>query len=164
MNLILKNNKPDLWLFIIICAYFVMNGAQLWETAIMIPAWTEAPPASLIFFLEPYGLDFKVFWIVVHSVLGLLFIAALIFNWKTTRRYYMLFLLILHLAVRAWTLIYFVPEIIEFQNMPYSETVDPELVERASLWKNLNYLRVGFFTAVNLGLLALLRIRTGEGK
>jgi hypothetical protein len=152
-----KNIPADVWLFIAVSIYFIMNGAQLWETAIMIPAWTQAPPASLIFFQEPYGLDFKMFWIVVHSIHDLTLIVALILNWKVPRRRrWMIPLVILHVGVRVWTLLYFAPVIIEFQQIPYSDTVDPALVEKAAQWRELNYLRVGLFFLVNLALVPLL--------
>ncbi len=151
--------RANLWLFLAVAAYFAMNGAQLWETAIMVPAWTQAPPASLIFFREPYGLDFKVFWIVVHSVHELFLITALVFNWQIqSRRNLMLLLLAVHVAVRAWTLLYFAPTLIEFQGIQYSDTVDSVLTQRAAMWRDLNYLRVGLFVAVNLGFAALLRV------
>ncbi|MEQ9442915.1 MAG: hypothetical protein RIG62_28005 [Cyclobacteriaceae bacterium] len=95
-----RYTRADLWLLLTIAAYFIMNGAQLWETAIMIPAWTQAPPASLIFFQGPYALDFKNFWIVVHSLHEVIFIVALVFNWRTHRRWPLLLLFLAHLGVR----------------------------------------------------------------
>jgi len=151
-----KLHRAQLWLFIATAAYFIMNGAQLWETAIMIPAWTAAPPESLFFFKGPYGVDFKNFWIIVHSTHELLLIIALIFNWKFKKtRNLMLLLLVAHVAVRVWTLQYFAPTIIEFQNIELQSMVDPALVEKATEWRNLNYLRVGIFFLINLGFASL---------
>lgn len=152
----MKYPAADRWLFYGTAAYCVMNGAQLWETAVMIPAWTEAPPASLVFFHGPYGLDFKQFWIAVHSVHEVIFLLSLVFNWKVRqRRAPMLLLFLAHIAVRVWTLLYFAPTIVEFQQIPYSAAVDPQLAAEAALWRTLNYLRVGLFFAVNLGLALL---------
>jgi len=148
------------WLFYSICAYFIMNGAQVWETAIMVPAWTEAPPASLLFFQKPYGLDFKIFWIVTHGIHELIFIIALVLNWKIKpRRNLMLLVLAGHIAVRAWTLLYFAPTIMEFQQIPYSDTVDTLLQEKAAQWRNLNYVRVAIFFALNMILVAGLKLK-----
>lgn len=134
-----------------------MNGAQLWETAILIPAWTAAPPASLIFFKAPYGIDLKAFWIIVHSIHDVIFITALIFNWNEKgRRIPLIIILICHIAVRAWTILYFAPTIIEFQQIPYSETIDIVLEEKAAHWRHLNYIRVGIFFILNLTLIPLL--------
>jgi hypothetical protein len=128
-----------------------MNGAQIMETAIMVPAWTAAPPLTLYFFQKPYGLDFKVFWITAHSIHEVIFIIALILNWKDKhRRNPLLLLFIAHMAVRIWTVSYFAPTIIWFQSLPVTDTVDSVLVQKAALWKNLNYLRVGLFIAINV--------------
>ncbi len=160
MNTVSTYSKADKWLFYSICAYFIMNGAQLWETALMVPAWTAAPPASLIFFQKPYGLDFKVFWIVTHGIHELIFIAALIFNWKIKpRRNAMLLILAGHIAVRAWTLLYFAPTIIEFQHVPPGHTIDTLLVQKAALWRHLNYLRVGIFFLLNFSLIPVFNLK-----
>ena len=146
-------SRADGWLFSSVAAYFMMNGAQLWETAIIIPAWTQAPPASLIFFQEPYGLDFKYFWIAVHSVHEVIFVLALIFNWKIrSRRLPLVLLFLAHIGVRVWTIVYFVPTIIDFQQMSVVNNIEPHLVERAARWRNLNYLRVGLFFTINTAL------------
>ena len=149
--------RANLWLFIATAAYFLMNGAQLWETAIMIPAWTAAPPESLFFFNGPYGLDFKNFWIIVHSSHEVLLILALIFNWPfKKRRNLMLLLLVAHIGVRVWTLQYFAPTIIEFQAIEVEDMINSTLADKASRWRNLNYLRVGLFFIINLGYACLL--------
>ena len=38
------------WLVTTTAVYFVMNGAQIFETVVIVPAWTAAPPASLAMF------------------------------------------------------------------------------------------------------------------
>jgi uncharacterized membrane protein len=152
--------KATRWLFYAICAYFIMNGAQVWETALMVPAWTAAPPSSLIFFQKPYGLDFKVFWIVIHGVHEIIFITALVFNWKIKKRRNLILLVLAgHIAVRVWTLLYFAPTIITFQQLPYSDTVDIALQEKAAHWRNLNYVRVAIFFALNFLLIPGLKIK-----
>ncbi|MEN7549969.1 transposase [Rapidithrix thailandica] len=159
----LSLSRADLWLFICLSTYFIMNGAQLWETVIMTPAWTAAPPASLVFFQAPYGLDFKVFWIVVHSCHEVIFLLALVFNWKIrARRLPLLILFVVHVAIRVWTLAYFVPTIIEFQHLPFSNAIDPELVVKAAQWRHLNYLRVGLFFIVNLLFIPVFSLQSTQ--
>ena len=134
--------------------YLLMNGAQLFETLLIVPAWTAAPPASLGMFQGPYRLDFKVFWIVFHSIHELTFIAALVACWRLARiRQWLLALLVVHIAVRVWTVAYFAPTIIAFQQMPASPGIDPGLVAEAARWRHLNAIRVLLFVAVNLALL-----------
>src|SRR5688500_15354527 len=114
MNGITENYvfRAELWLLITTLVYFLMNGAQLFETAVIVPKWTAAPPESFQLFKGNYGLDFKAFWIGLHSVHEITFILAIIFCWKLEIRNWLLILFALHFAVRVWTLIYFAPNII----------------------------------------------------
>jgi hypothetical protein len=67
-----------LWLVTTSAVYFLMNGAQIFETAVVVPAWTAAPPASLAMFQGQFGLDFKTFWIVFPSLHEITFVTALL--------------------------------------------------------------------------------------
>jgi hypothetical protein len=148
----------DTSLLITTVAYLLLNGAQLFETAVLVPVWTAAPPASLHIFQGPYGLDFKVFWIVTHSVHELTFLAALVLNWKIpSRRKVLLVVLVLHVAVRAWTLLYFAPVIISFQQVPAGNAVDQVLLQKAALWRDLNVVRVAVFMVLSFVLIPLNR-------
>ncbi len=61
----------------------------------------------------------------------------------------------IHFAVRVWTLIYFAPNVIDFQKIANTTSKSSGLLKRTTLWKNLNYLRVGLFIAVSIALLLL---------
>lgn len=153
-------DRANLWLFLNISAYFVMNGAGLFETLVLVPAWTAAPPASLHFFRGPYGLDLKAFWIGMHSVHEIIFILSIVFNWGIRRRRYALLALFgIHMAIRVWTVMYFAPAIMWFQEIPESGAVDAALQAKAAMWRNLNLLRTGLFVAVNLALIPLLPLK-----
>src|SRR5688572_9568610 len=146
----------EIWLFITTLSYFLMNGAQIFETAVIVPKWTAAPPDSLQLFKGKYGLDFKAFWIAMHSLHEITFIVAIIFCWKLDPiRNWLLILFAIHFAVRAWTLIYFAPNFIEFQKIANSTNAGTDLLNRANLWRTLNYIRVGLFIAVSLRLIPL---------
>jgi hypothetical protein len=159
------NSRPYLkralfWLVTTAALYLLMNGAQIFETVLIVPTWTAAPPASLSMFQGEFGLDFKTFWIVFHSLHELTFVVALVYSWKLREvRPWIVVLLIIHMAVRIWTVAYFAPTIIAFQRMPYSATIDPALVEKAAQWRTLNIIRVTLFMAVNCALLpAIYRV------
>lgn len=148
-------SRAETWLLITTLIYFLMNGAQLFETAVIVPKWTASPPESFQIFKGKYGLDFKIFWITIHSIHEITFILAIIFCWELDFiRNWLLILFAVHFAVRVWTLIYFAPNIIEFQKIANS-TGGADLHKRANCWKNLNYLRVGLFMAVSVGLVPL---------
>ncbi|MBA4853782.1 transposase [Emticicia sp. BO119] len=144
------------WLFITTLIYFLMNGAQIFETAVIVPKWTASPDESFQLFKGKYGLDFKTFWIVMHSVHEITFIAAIVFCWKLDSiRNWLLILFLIHFAVRVWTLAYFAPNIIEFQKIANVGSNTSDLLSRANLWRALNYVRVGIFIAISLGLIPL---------
>lgn len=148
--------RAETWLFITTLAYFLMNGAQIFETAVIVPKWTASPPESLQVFRGKYGLDFKIFWIVMHTIHEITFVLAIIFCWRIEPiRNPLLILFAIHFAVRAWTLLYFAPNIIEFQKIANSSADGSGLLNRAALWRTLNYLRVGIFLAVSIGLLPI---------
>ena len=148
--------RAGFWLLTTTLLYFLMNGAQLFETAVIVPRWSAAPPESLQLFYGRYGLDFKAFWITLHSVHEVTFLLAIGFCWRLAGiRNGLLVLLALHVAVRAWTLLYFAPNIIEFQQIAQSAQVLPDLPLRTVQWRNLNYVRVGVFVALSFGLLPL---------
>lgn len=139
-------------------AYLMLNGAQLFETAVLVPVWTAAPPASLHLFQGPHGLDFKVFWIVAHSLHELTFLAALALNWKLpSRRRVLLAVLLVHLGVRGWTLLYFAPVIISFQQIPAMGIADNALLQKAARWRDLNLIRVTIFMVLSFVLIPLNR-------
>jgi hypothetical protein len=81
---------------------------------------------------------------------------SIIFCWKLNLiRNWLLVLFAIHFAVRVWTLIYFAPNVIDFQKIANTTSKSSGLLKRTTLWKNLNYLRVGLFIAVSIALLLL---------
>jgi hypothetical protein len=149
-------SRGTTWLFIATLIYFLMNGAQIFETAVIVPKWTASPPESFQMFKGKYGLDFKAFWIALHSIHELTFILTIIFCWKLDPiRNWLLILFAIHFAVRVWTLAYFAPNIIEFQKIANTTNIGTELLNRTTLWRTLNYVRVGIFVAVSIGLIPL---------
>jgi hypothetical protein len=107
-------------------------------------------------FKGEYGIDLKIFWIVIHSIHEITFIMAIIFCWNIPGvRESLLILFAIHFAVRAWTLVYFAPNIIEFQKIANTGESASDLPARTKLWKNLNYVRMAAFIAVSGGVLAV---------
>ncbi len=162
-------SRATYWLLLTTLVYFVMNGAQIFETAAIVPKWSAFPPESFKMFQGNFGLDFKVFWISMHSIHELTFILAILFCWKLTHvRNGLLLLFAIHMGIRIWTLLYFVPNILEFERIANTTYTGTDLPERAAQWENLNYLRVFLFIAVSIGLLPLcnqlLKLKTKKEK
>ena len=148
--------RAETWLFITTLVYFLMNGAQIFETAVIVPKWTASPPESFQLLGGRYGLNLKTFWIVVHTIHEITFVVALIFCWKIMPiRNWLLLLFFLHMAVRAWTLMYFAPNIMTFQDVANGAASETDWLDRANLRRTLNYIRVSIFILISCGLIPL---------
>ncbi len=149
--------RAELWLCITTLIYFLMNGAQIFETLVFVPKWTDSPPANFKLLLDGRGASLKNFWIIFHSLHEITFILAIIFCWKIDfARNWLLVLFAIHFAVRAWTLAFFAPNIINFQEIAKGGSIAQDLVSKTSLWQTLNYTRVAIFVAVSIGLIPLV--------
>ncbi|WP_057938201.1 hypothetical protein [Algoriphagus resistens] len=148
--------RAETWLCITTLLYFLMNGAQIFETLVFVPKWTASPSENFNLLVDGRGASLKFFWIIMHSLHEIAFILAIIFCWKIDPvRNWLLLLFVVHFAVRVWTLSYFAPNIIEFQKVAETPAMATDLIDRTSLWQILNYVRVAIFIAVSIGLIPL---------
>lgn len=148
--------RAEIWLCITTLIYFIMNGAQIFETLLFVPKWVDSPPDNFNLLLDGRGVSLKIFWTVFHSLHEITFILAIVFCWKIDPvRNWLLILFAVHFAVRFWTLAYFAPNIIDFQKIAETPTLAKDLVSRTTLWQTLNYIRVAIFMAVSIGLIPL---------
>ncbi len=148
--------RAETWLSISVLLYFLMNGAQIFETLVLVPKWVDSPPHNFKLLADGKGATLKTFWITLHSIHEITFILAIIFCWKIEPvRNWLLILFSLHFAVRVWTLAYFAPNIIDFQKVAENPSLARDLVKRTSLWQALNYVRVAIYLLISLGLIPL---------
>lgn len=148
--------RAEIWLLITTLFYFLINGAQLFETLVLVPKWTASPPNTLQLLANKNGTSLKAFWIIFHSLHEITFILALVFCWKIGPvRNWLLILFALHFAVRVWTILYFAPNIMDFENVGATGNIEHNLINRITLWQTLNYVRVAVFIMVSLGLIPL---------
>lgn len=124
-------------------SFIIVIGGATYEHAAVVPVWTSAVPASLAMFQGEYGLAAANFWIPVHPITLILLLSALIANWRTRRRNYILATLIGYVAVLAVTFVYFVPELMAITQSSYVATIDAELTRRAKRWELLSLIRLG---------------------
>lgn len=134
-------------------SFIVVMGAATYEHVGVVPVWTSAVPASLAMFQGEYGIVPWHFWIPIHPITVSLLAIALIANWKTPRRNYIIAGLAGYIAVLAATFTFFVPELFALMQTPYGATVDAELTRRANLWETLSLVRLVFIFIVAVVLL-----------
>lgn len=148
--------RAEIWLCITTLVYFLMNGAQIFETLVFVPKWVASPPGNFKLLSDVRGASLKTFWIIFHSMHEITFILAIIFCWKIDPvRHWLLILFAIHFAVRVWTLLYFATNIIDFQKIAETPSLAKNLIDRTSLWQTLNYIRVAIFIVVSLGFIPL---------
>ena len=123
-------------------SFIIVIGGAVYEHAGVVPVWASAAPASLQMFQGEYAITPVKFWIPIHPVtLGLL-IFALLFNWKTERRSFILTTVIGYLLVIAATFFWFVPELMTIIETAYNASIDPELTQRAQTWEFWSQVRL----------------------
>ncbi len=146
---------PDMkeLLYAITCLSFAtVIGAAVYEHVGVVPRWSAAPPVSLTMFQGKYGLNATPFWMFIHPITLLLFIATLVVFWKTGRRIHILVPLSVYVAILAATATYFVPQLLSIVQTPISDTADATLTSRAQTWETLSLVRLGVLVVIALQL------------
>jgi hypothetical protein len=141
-------------LYAVTCLSFsAIIGAAIYEHTALWPAAFSELPKSLTVFQGSYRLNPAPFWQSIHPITLLLFAITLIFCWRTHRRKFILIALTGYVLILAATFIYFVPELLDLTGTPYTDTVDPSLQSRGSLWINLSLVRGGVLIVLAINLL-----------
>ncbi|TGK53978.1 hypothetical protein EHQ16_18265 [Leptospira kanakyensis] len=154
-------------LFLNLLLYFLMNGAQIFETLIFVPRWANRNhPNFQILNTEIKSANLKYFWILFHSVHEIIFLISLLFCFPIEGiGNYLISLFFLHMAVRVWTVIYFAGKIIRFQSLANSlSELSSEIPGEIRKWVFLNYIRVFIYIGISISMIPLvLKILTING-
>jgi hypothetical protein len=125
---------PNASLIALISSCFIQVGAQLFAILVIVRTVIAAPPRSFSIFAGEYGYDSGFFWETVPPITMVLFVVALLANWKTTRRGLLLLAVGLFLAGGVIAGVFLEPVFAEFLSIGYSDVVDPALQARAATW------------------------------
>lgn len=140
--------------------YLIMLGGGNYEQLNVTRLVTSAPPKSLYIFQGEFGFRPMTFWIVFRPITMALFILTLITNWNREigRRKLLLTAFGIDLLITIATYGYFAPETGVITNVAYDPSIVDEIqFQRAQLWKDLNWCRLGGFYVSGLLLLIALR-------
>ena len=116
----------------------------------------EAPPRSFAILEGKYGYDSSAFWSTVPPITGLLFIVALIANWKTSRRALLLAAFGLFIIGGLIAGMLLEPEFAAITAAGYSDKVDPALQSRAASWLAYDWAVWGLGLGAGIALLLAL--------
>ena len=151
-------NAKNIFYVLTCISFCLILGAATYEHIAVWPNAYSEPPRSLTMFQGPYALESAPFWMWVHPVTLLLFLATLGLNWRTEKKKYILLPLAVYFLVLATTFIYFVPELMSLTHTPYADTVDVSVQERAGRWTSLSLVRAAFlYVSAFLLLMGLTR-------
>lgn len=135
-------------LMALVASCFIQIGAQLFAVSMIASTLAEAPPRSFAILQGEYGYDSQAFWAVVPNITLLLFVLALIANWKTARRNLLLAALGLFVIAGILAMSFLGPMFDQMIARGFSDEIDPVLKGQASTWLMMDWAVWG------LGLLA----------
>ncbi|MFO7179599.1 MAG: hypothetical protein DIU78_012955 [Pseudomonadota bacterium] len=124
-------------------------GGSFYEHLVIDTAWVDNPAL-----IQPAqgGISRGAFWIPMHVLLTLLLAGAL---WATfrdrTARNRVLWAVGLYVAMRIWTLAYFVPLALQFESLG-EPTLSPQMRSVAEQWVSWSLLRLPFVAGSAIAL------------
>lgn len=144
-------------LFLAVILWGTLLGGIAYSHLVYFPVYLSALPDSAVLVNGPYGLHEAIFWMTVHPLLILSLIVSLVLNWKSrSRRKLILISLALYFLVLVVTQIYFLPELMAFEQSPESNISPSEWLARGQRWQRLSWIRGGVMYAALLPLLLAL--------
>ena len=151
-----KLNIRNITLIALISSCFMQIGGQFFALSVLVRTIAEAPPRSFAILGGEYPYDSSGFWSTVPPVTAVLFNVALIANWKTQRRLFLLVALALFVFGGLIAGIVLEPEFAKMVAIGYSDSVDPKLQSRAAHWYYLDWATWGIGAMSGLMLLLAL--------
>lgn len=149
-------NLKNITLIALTASCFIQTGAQLFAVSMIASTLSEAPPRSFAMLQGEYGYNSSSFWDIVPSITFLMFIVALITNWKTQRQKLILLALILFIIggiIAGFVLEPFFADIIK---EGYSDKIDTALQVQAQKWYVFDWMVWALSLVAGLTLLVAL--------
>ena len=151
-------NIKNITLIALVTSCLLQVGAQLFALSVVACTITEAPPRSFAMLQGEYGYNSSAFWDTVPIITFVLFIIALITNWKNHRRKLILFALTLFIIGGLVAGFFLEPVFADMIKRGYSDQVDPILKNQAKKWYIFDWMvwSLGLVAGLTL-LVALIR-------
>lgn len=151
-------NLRNLTLMALVASCLTQVGAQLFAVAVIASTVSAAPPRSFAILHGEYRYDSSAFWSTLPMITFVLFLAALIVNWKTARRNLLLIALSLFIIGVLAAGLYLEPVFDEMKSVGLRDEVNPELQRRAANWYAIDWAVWSTGAVAGLALLlALIR-------
>ncbi len=132
-------NARNLTLIALITSCLLQVGGGLFAISMLVSTITEAPPRSFAILDGPYRYDSHTFWETLPPITAILFVTALIANWKTSRRWLVAAAFALFIVGGLLAGLVLEPEFARITEGGYRDVIDPELQSRARTWYALDW-------------------------
>jgi hypothetical protein len=127
-------NPPNVTLMASVASFFIQSGGQVFALIAVDRILVEAPPRSFALLQGAHRYDSTPFWSTVPLITFVLLMMALVTNWKTQRRNFLLLALTLYIVVGFVSAFYLQPVFDEIKAVGYRDEVDLALQSRAATW------------------------------
>jgi len=149
-------NWKNLTLIASTASCLLQTGAQLFAVSVVASTLSEAPPRSFAMLQGEYGYNSSSFWDIVPTITSLLFLLALITNWKTQRKKFILVALILFITAALIAGFLVEPLFTDIIKKGFSNHVDPTLQSQAQRWYVFDWMV--WILSLGTGLILLLAL------
>jgi hypothetical protein len=154
-------NLRNVALIAVVASWFIQIGGQVFALIAVDSVLVAAPPRSFMMLQGEYRYDSDAFWATVPPITSVLLIIALVTNWKTERRQFLLFAFVVTVVVAVVSIFYLDPIFNELNAIGFRDEVDPALQRRAGTWFTMDWALWGVNLVGGFSLLlALLRRST----
>lgn len=134
-------NKLSLvFLLFLIAAVFIQMGAQLFAITVIVSTMVESPPESFALIQGEFAYDSSKFWDIYPTILGSLFIIAIVFSWKTQFKKWILISFGIYIISALFAIFVLGPTHAEVLSMVLNETESNNLQNEALLWYRLDWI------------------------
>jgi len=127
-------NLKNITLVALTASCVIQTGAQLFAVSMIASTLSKAPPRSFAMLQGEFGYNSSSFWDIVPSITFLLFIIALITNWKTPRQKFILLALALFIIAGLLAAFFLDPFFADIIKQGYSDQLNTALQVRARRW------------------------------
>lgn len=124
------------WSLILLCLSMASAiGGGLYEHMVLTPLWSASPPSSFAIIQPGTGVPLQKFWIPVHAAITIFLMLSLALTWRQVEvRRFLLIGLGAYLVMRVWSGLFFIREMLAFQQVPIDSPPSAELSARVASW------------------------------
>ena len=149
-------NARNVTLMALVASCFLQIGAQLFALSVVASTIVAAPPRSFAILQGDNGYDSSGFWETLPPITAILFVVALIANWRTGRRLLVLAAFGLFILGGILAGLVLEPQFAGLIAGGYRDAVDPALQSRARSWYALDWAVWGVTALAGIALLVAL--------